>query len=235
VFCEDEERDLGEPDEHLPQLGPTSVDNLVASLRALTGAAPFVGAALGEAITEFIPGQRIDRLEKFVRILDGKVQALGLTHAQLRESMARPGVLDLLEHGLIQAARAASDERRQYIANLLTRALSDEALDKAAGRKILQVLDQLLDPELIWLRYIALKGYDGADDFFQLHASVLEPAVPEKGSPQEDMDKAALQEAYKETLSRLRLTQEQRGSEETTLFGRLVLRSILDANDEEEE
>ena len=61
--------------------------------------------------------------------------------------------LDLFEEGLLQASRSISEERRRRLANLLAKSLSQEELKYAESKKLLNLLRELTDPEVLILLY----------------------------------------------------------------------------------
>ena len=150
---------------------------------------------------------------------------------------------ELIEEGFRQAARSLSDERRHYIASLITNSLSSESISYAESRHLLRILNEVNDIEIIWLRFYTMGG---DKEFWETHRNVLEPVPETFGSPQETLDKHTLQESYKEHLFQLKLferryrmdhntkepafdewtgTQEVEGYEITSL-GRLLLKEI---------
>jgi hypothetical protein len=72
-----------------------------------------------------------------------------------------------LEDALPQASRALSDERKEYIANLLKNSLTDDSLEHAGKKKLLSLLNELNDPEIILLYYYTVDG-KGQERIFAL-------------------------------------------------------------------
>ncbi len=61
--------------------------------------------------------------------------------------------IDLIEEGFVQASRSLSNERREYIANVVANGISDEEKNYADSKYILKLLGELNDQEVIWLRF----------------------------------------------------------------------------------
>jgi hypothetical protein len=207
------------------RLGLSKEDYGASILKAGLALVPIAGPLLTELINDFIPGQRTDRLVAFVKELDSRLTEL--TQRCFAANTRTPEGSDLMEDGLWMAARALSEERRKAIANLLVVSLTAEELRYAETKKLLHLLDELQDPEIVMLRYFYLltMGDERANDFYNLHESVLEPDMSAFGSADEEVDRGALYEAHKATLSRLGLTQ-PRSDTDLNWFGRMLVRYI---------
>lgn len=53
-------------------------DFAASTAKSIFGAAPFVGTALSELVSNLIPNQRIERLTKFVAELDARLSLLSV-------------------------------------------------------------------------------------------------------------------------------------------------------------
>ena len=219
-------------------------DYSVAATRGAANLIPIVGPVLAEVLGVVIPQQRIDRIAKFSTELEHRLSSV---EKNMLESQLNNGEFsDLIEEGFRQAARSLSDERRRYIASLITSSLSSENISYAESRHLLRILDEVNDIEIIWLRFYLDPTMGGDEEFRETHRNVLEPVPATIGSSQETLDKHTLQESYKEHLFQLRLferryrmdhntkepafdewtgTQEVEGYEITSL-GRLLLKEI---------
>lgn len=106
-----------------------------------------------------------------------------------------------------QAARSLSDERREYIANLIANSLSSEDIEYIESKHLLRILGEINDIEIIWLRSYLEPVLDGDEAFRARHANILEPVMATMADPPEVHEKEALQESYKEHLVQLGLLQ----------------------------
>jgi hypothetical protein len=134
---------------------------LVAALTAtgLMGPeAPAIAGILGNAISFVIPNQKIERVVIGLNVLADKLMFLGQDLDE--EKLKTEEFMDLLEDGVLQFARALTPERRAYIANLLSTSLTDETLDHLAQKKLLAMLNQLNDAEIILLHFYAVRRGD---------------------------------------------------------------------------
>jgi hypothetical protein len=183
-------------------LSPDSRDKLTAAVRGLVGAVPVVGSIIGEVITNLIPNQRVDRIASFLAYLDERLAHV--EHDELRRRLTSESNVDLLEDGLHQAARALSDDRRRQLAAVLAHSLTAAELRHAEQKRLLQIFGDLNDAEVL-----LLKSYDfrlpGRQEFLEKHQDILYPPVVTMGSPQPEIDAAAVRDSYKEHLLRLGL------------------------------
>jgi hypothetical protein len=176
--------------QRLPDLGPTKRDITKAVLRGACGIAPFVGQALAEIIDYVIPDQRIERVETYFCCLADRLKKLEEGELSLR--LRDPERIDLLEDGWRQAARALSNERQQQIATLVADSIADEACDYLESKRVLRLLGEVDDPEII-----VLAGYlpeNQMNDYRDRHAHVLRAPIrgygrPAIASPQREKDR----------------------------------------------
>ena len=219
-------------------LDPTNLDSrpsdyLASLAKGAVGLVPFGGGFLAEAITG-LPGQLNERLQRFCKAAAVHLQKLD--QDVLRSKLADENVTDLSHEAMIQATRALTDERREYIAQLLINGIKAEDVTVIESRKLLGILGQLNDVEIIWLRFYA-KTYDR--EYYKIHADTLATPPLVMGADQRAINHAAMQEGYKAKLAELGLLRPKvdvRKSDnsptmkipgfEITLFGRLLLREI---------
>ena len=111
------------------------VDYSVAVTRGVSNLVPIVGPVLAEVIGVVIPQQRIDRIARFAEELERRLSSV---EKNMLESQLNNGEFtDLIEEGFQQAARSLSDERRQYIASLITNSLSSENISYAESKALI--------------------------------------------------------------------------------------------------
>lgn len=183
------------------KLGPTRLDRLAVALRVTAGFLPHCGSLIGEIATEIIPGQRIDRIVAFVRELEQRVA--GIEASTLRAQMTATENLPLIEEALVQAARAASDERRRYLAAALANSLTHDELTSARKERLLQILDEVSDVEVLILK--SMHNSTVGDDFRVIHRDAVLGPHATMGSPQSLRDAAAVHESYHGHLQQLGL------------------------------
>ncbi|MDE0010406.1 MAG: hypothetical protein OXU36_04640 [Candidatus Poribacteria bacterium] len=218
-------------------------DRIASALKATLGAIPYLGPLAAEIVGNLIPNQRVERIVSFVRALEAKIDPE--ERAKVQAKMLEEKSIDLMEDGFLQAARALSEERIEYIASLVKNGLTDEDSEHIAYKKLLSILAELNDIEVL-----ILTSYSGGimqqRDFQRKHQGIVTAPPVHLGSSQEEVDKHAIYEAHKANLAHLgllkiRFRQPRRGESpefddktgmmkasgyDITDLGRLLLRSI---------
>ena len=218
-------------------------DLIASALKGVCSTLPIMGPSIAEIIGYVIPNQRIDRITSLLRALESKIDPE--QKAKVEAKMLEEKSIDLMEDGFLQAARALSEERIEYIASLIKNSLTDKDLEHVSYKKLLSILGELNDIEVL-----ILMSYSGdimqQREFHRKHQAIVTEPLVHLGSSQEEVDKHAVYEAHKTNLARLgllklRFRQPRRGEspefdEQTgmikssgyaiTDLGRLLLRSI---------
>lgn len=189
----------------LPAIESNRIDYIVAALKSVAGPVPFVGPLVAEAIGALIPHQRLDRIARYVTILEQTLS--GLDKELVKARFASPGFLDLFEDSLLQAVRALTAERLQHIATLVKNGLSDEQQEYDQYKHLLALMAELNDAQIIILHsYIFRDCFGEENEFFQQHRNILSAeSVLHQDSPQEDVDKTVIYRNYRQHLVRLHL------------------------------
>ena len=178
-------------------------DLINAAGKSIVGIVPFVGPLLSELVNTLIPNQRIDRLSKYVIELEHRLS--NAEEALIKEKIKSEEYLSLIEEGYIYASRALTDDRRSYIASIVSNGLTDESIEADNSKYLLNLLSELNDSEVIWLRSYLHPTVGGDEEYREKHSNILKPAVAYIGAPDIELDKAALQNSYREHLERLGL------------------------------
>ena len=144
-------------------------DFLAAIGRGAAGAIPFVGTFVGELITNIIPGQRIDRIAKFLDELNKRVTEL---EVNVQEKMQHPENVDLFEEGCYQACRAVTEERLNYIVNLVSNGINDNVKEYIKHKKLLSILQELNDLEISLLVIYYKKQYEDVKQLLSCNSSL---------------------------------------------------------------
>ncbi|MGB3680934.1 MAG: hypothetical protein WA990_00450 [Rubrobacteraceae bacterium] len=229
-----------------PDIEQNEVDLAVSAWAVTLGYMPAIGPIVAELLRSVIPNQRHDRIADFLRILDDKLSSL--EDDFLKEKMRTEEFIDLFEDGAYQAARALTNERKERIAALLKNSLTDEDLTHVQQKTLLSLLGELNDVELLLLKFEVLSTTDpmAAQEFFEKHEDALRTPLVFSGSPEEDADRHALHETYRNKLRRLGLLRAtykkpkkgqlpefdektgmmKAGSNRATSLGRLLLRYV---------
>src|SRR5437762_10825181 len=132
-----------------PDLGGTKRDFGRTMLKGAIGAIPYCGAILAEVVGQIIPEQRIQRLESYVKYLNDRLSLLSLEAVSTR--LRQPENVDLFEEGANQSARALSQERIEYIANLVSHGLLGEEKERLESKRLFNILREVDDDQIIML------------------------------------------------------------------------------------
>lgn len=192
-------------DENEINLDNNQSDNAVVALKMAIGMVPLVGSILTEVVGVVIPNQKIDRIKLFVEALAEKVKYIDADVLKIK--MKTEQFTDLFEDAAYQASRALTDERREYIANFLKNSLTSDEIDHLGEKKLLGVLNELNDAEIIHLKYKALDHHDEQMAYYETHRDVLEAESPGFGNTMTEYDKLSLWRSYRSKLIDLGLVQ----------------------------
>jgi transcriptional regulator NrdR family protein len=192
-------------------------DVWTTAIKVISNFVPF-GSPVGELTTSFIPNQKIERVVRFTEKLNEKLIDYNskLDSAEKRISiieLKNPEFADLFEEAANQASRALTDERLEYIASLLKNSLTENELNHIEKKKLLLILSELNDAEIIWLKHSSLRTrngiFYGREKFYENHKTTLKPiSVRMSNTRQEQMNKFAIQKSYIQNLVRLNLAEE---------------------------
>jgi hypothetical protein len=178
-------------DSDVPSLGAGGGDRTAAVIRSVISNIPFVGAALAEIITELVPNQRIERVEKYLVYLGEEIAARRIDET----AMKTPANIDLIEDGAYQAVRALTDERKRFLARAVAQGIQAEEKDKLNEKRVLALIRDLDDGDLLLLNAFASNAEEKPKKFANLRP---EPAMV--GSPSEVRE---AEELYKASIGRL--------------------------------
>lgn len=124
-----------------------------------------------------------------------------------------------------QAAETSSDERRRRLAALLKNSIKRDELEHEEERKLLTLLGQINDAELIILGYYGTDMVGKkADEYYMLHKATIDSPPRQTCMPEEAIREATMKQNYRDTLRRLGLIASRNtGSDRITPLGRLLL------------
>ena len=190
-------------------LNNNSTDYIVSAFKGALGAADiFAGSLVAELVGVIVPAQRLDRLVDFARRLEKRIASLD--KEAVRARLTDENFTDLMEEASLEAVRAVTEERREYLAATLASGLDDQRISFVEAKHLLRILGQINDIEVIWLRSYLHPHYLGGeqDEFRQKHKDLLRPTAVHNQSTDEERDKHALRRNYLEHLTSLGLIQQ---------------------------
>ena len=166
------------------------------------GSIPTVGPLVAEIIGNLIPDLRFKRIFSLLEALESKIDPE--EKEKIEATMLEEKSIDLMEDGFLQAARALSEDRIEHIASLLKNSLTDDNLEHIAYKKLLSILGEINDIEVLILKSYSVDIMQQQEFQIRHQGVVTEPLV-HLGSSQEEVDKHAIHESYKINLARLGL------------------------------
>ena len=185
------------------QLMDTKATDIIAILaKGGLGAIPIYGPIFAEIIGSLIPNQRIDRIFSLLKALESKIDEK--EKAKVEKRMLEEKSIDLMEDGFMQAARALSEERIEYIASLLKNSLTDEDLEHIQYKRLLFILGELNDVEVLMLKSYSMIWVKRRE-FEKKPQDVLTEPIVLYRDPQEKSDKHTIYKTYEANLVRLGL------------------------------
>lgn len=190
-----------------PNLGNTSADIVVSVGNVVFGTIPGFGSMIAEIVGNVIPNQRVDRIVNFVQNLEARLGSL--EQEALRAKLNQPESVDLLEDAFMQAARATTEERIEHIANVVANGLAPDEVDYAETKRMLWLLSQLNDAEVVVLRSrLAITPEEAQVDaeLRHKHPELLAPIVITSGMTNDQVEDAAIRSSYHQHLKDLGLT-----------------------------
>ena len=159
--------------------------------KGLVGAIPFIGPLAAEIVGAVIPNQRMDRIESILRLLESKIGdgERGIVEGNI----ASPESVDLIEDSFIQASRALSEERKDYIASLLKNSLTKDDLKHIEHKRLFTLLAELNDLEILILKsYTMNRRVEEHNEFWEQHENVLISPIACLGHSQKEIDKRTI-------------------------------------------
>jgi hypothetical protein len=223
------------PSDH-PLRKVTQEDLLASGLRVALSAAGPLGAVVGEFLTQFVPAQRLDRLQQFVERLS---ERLGELESSFRERVhGSPAFAALVEEAAVSAVRTASYEHRRDLAWLLANGLSADEARLLDAQALLRLRDRITDAQVILLMsYGNFRRTMNDSELFEFkskHPGLFDRTPPTMSSSEEEVRRWSMGEHYRaelETLGLLRDTEgivkSSRGRKyEITALGKALLAEI---------
>ena len=189
-------------DDKVINLKDNNLDRTVLLAKGVLGAAPVVGSIMAEVVGSIIPNQRIERMVRFVEILDKKLD--GINQEIMRLKVQDEYFIDLLEDSMLLASRAITDERKEHIATIVKNSITNEQLTYLEDKRLLNILSELSDAEIIILQFHTLIGQEQRD-FLAKHRDILEAPIVNMGSSIEEINRNAIHKTFKQNLVALNL------------------------------
>jgi hypothetical protein len=166
------------------------------------GAVPIFGPLAVECFNLQIPNQKLIRVEKLLKILLSKVY--NISQDEINQRFYTDEFLDLLQDCVFQSSRAISDQRLGYLASVLEKSLTDEQIKYNQKKRLLSILSELNDIEVIILQSY---GFEPPNDyeFKNKHHSIFKNADLQYNPSEEEREENAMYVNYRDHLVNLGL------------------------------
>lgn len=180
--------------------------DLVASIaKAAAGSLPIpvVNSFLAEIVGNAIPNQRMDRFAKYLEVLSNQLNEV---NGDLKSSLlSNYNFISLIEESSIQAVRAITDERRNYIANVVIEGIKADQIEFAEAKHVLQLLSQINDVEIIILGSFLHITYNGGPKYREKYPEIFKYDTIMSRKEEDEKEKFDLMNSYKSHLAGLGL------------------------------
>lgn len=121
-------------------------DKVISAVKSFAGMVPYVGTGLGEILSYVIPNQRMDRVVKYLRAINEKVEELTDDIKNNKEKIT------LIETGLKSSANSTFDEKCKWIANIVIQGLTNN-IEISIADNIINIVSELNYEQIIMLYY----------------------------------------------------------------------------------
>jgi hypothetical protein len=160
-------------DKRKDDLEETGLERVTSLGMGAVGALTPVTGIMVRVLEDVMPNRWRHRVNRTLRVLDAKIE--GISDEVIEERAKTEGFGAILEEAMFQASRATTEERLEYIANCLKNSLTSDELEDEAQLRLLRLLNQINDAEVIVLKFLAISAWEQADRraFAEKHADVL--------------------------------------------------------------
>ena len=176
-------------------------DRVAAATKIASSLIPLIGGPLGEAIVERIPRLRQDRIVTYLRQLNERIETL--EKERVEHILADVEKIDLIETGGHLAARATTSKRLAQITEVVFRGLCAEQTDFVRRKRILRLLGEVDDDEILLLNAYGQSYAHGMGS--GAWDAIDRPAPAHIGYSPEEMDRDKLYELGNQHLLQLGL------------------------------
>jgi hypothetical protein len=173
--------------------------------KGILGSIPYVGPIASEIVGSLIPNQRIDRIEKMLIELEHKIESVP-EKSCIIEKLKGIDKINIFEDVLLQVSRTIEEERINHLASVVKNSISRNDYNYDKYKKLLQLISEVSEIEVIILKYYSLQIYgDEWKDFQEKNREVLEKQIVSVNSPIEEINDIAFFDYYRNHLNRLSL------------------------------
>jgi len=232
--------------EELPDIRQKGIDTFVGFTKAGLSLIPIAGPFISEIIGNIIPNQRFERVAKYLETLKSKLDSVEDQNIILQLTTDR-NMLLLFENTIKHSSETNSEEKYDYYSEFIINALQDKTTEQIQRERILKIISELNEIEIVLLIYFSLRPTIGMNNsFIESKKDLLFPHQRTMNEPVENGYSHDFKQQYIENLERHKLLrskveidrntkmplvdvfsgQLKRSSSDITILGDLVVRFI---------
>jgi len=187
------------------KLNPNVSDVISSLVKAGANLVPYAGPFIAEIVGNLIPNQRLDRVTKFLEILNSKIESMK-DEIDILRLKTDNNLLILFEKSLICSTQTNSKEKYYYYSDFVVSCFLPNATEQMQKERILSILSELNDIEVLHLIYYSFNPTIGMQNsFISKYKDVLFPHQRTMNEPMEHGYNDYFKELYLDNLERLRL------------------------------
>lgn len=142
----------------IQELSYNNRDKVTSVIKGAFGAIPIAGPIAQEILGAIIPHQRLDRIVKFIEMLDDSISKMKIEVTEIYSKINEPVYADFFYKACLNSADSITDDRISYIRNIFVRGIKEVDTEIVRYESLLILLGKLNDIELMYLyRYNLLK------------------------------------------------------------------------------
>jgi hypothetical protein len=186
--------------ENLPELQTKGIDAFTSFSKAGLSLIPFIGPFLAEIISYIIPNQRMDRVVKYLKLLNNKID--NANNPQIIDELKNNSkAIILFEKSIQYAAGTNSNDKYEYYAEFILHSINDKTTDQIQKERMMETIGELNEIEVLILIYYSLRPTIGMNNkFIEKYQNILFPEEPTLGEPIEKSYDAKFNQQYMDNL-----------------------------------
>ncbi len=189
----------------ISELKNNKTDYIAQAAKAAISLVPYAGSFLSEIVGTLIPNQRFDRICKYLETLQKRLEKLeDVTYE--KEVLLKKENMFLIEASIRSAVETNSDKKYEYYAEFVINSIKNKDKDQIQKEKMLSLLSELNDIELILLIYYSLDlRMNEENQFYNDNEEIINPEPIPIGQAIEKYYPQEFNKLYIENLERLGL------------------------------
>lgn len=180
-------------------------DAITSLIKGTVGLLPG-GSLISELLNVTIPNFKMQYYENYMEIIKTKLSSIDIE--LIKKKFNDEKFANLFEESIWTATKSISEEKRNYIANIITYSLKTDNFDYEKERYYLSIINELNDIQIIYLIYYAKMKIDWGKmdkEFIEKHSDILKYETIYWNSTDEVREKANIIKYYLEHMERMGL------------------------------